>query len=375
MVGDVFVSDDRCPSAGSRGVRSAFPRADNQTRVFRLIDEAIARLDLNLSGLRVLTEAASGAYVVTPLIAARAGAERVYAVARSSLYGAAGDVIAYGREWAGAFGVGARIQFVTGAPAEYAPGVDIVTNLGFVRPIDRELVSRLPRHAVVSLMWEPWEFRDADIDAAACMEFGIPVIGTNESDERLRIFNYVGLLAVKLLLEAAVECARSRIVVVGSDPFGGATAKALAELGAAVTRVALCENLDVTVGPLVERADAVVLVEHKDRRQLVGEQEGIRPQRFSVSGCSLIHIAGTVDDDALARAQVVKHPSRRVVPGHMAVGTDYVGPRPVIDLHTAGLKVGTDAVRSRLAGASENDAIAVAEASGLGVRFNPGLFL
>ncbi len=64
-------------------------RLDNQRRVFRLIDEAIERLGLQLSGLRVLTEAASGAFVVTPLIAARAGASRVHAVTTDSVHGPA----------------------------------------------------------------------------------------------------------------------------------------------------------------------------------------------------------------------------------------------------------------------------------------------
>ena len=49
----------------------------------RSLGEAIRRCELDLSGARLLTEAATGAYVVTPVLAAEAGAE-VWAVARES---------------------------------------------------------------------------------------------------------------------------------------------------------------------------------------------------------------------------------------------------------------------------------------------------
>ena len=47
---------------------------------------------LDLTQLVVYTEAASGTYLHTPILAACAGAERVYALARDSSYGSAADV-------------------------------------------------------------------------------------------------------------------------------------------------------------------------------------------------------------------------------------------------------------------------------------------
>ena len=49
----------------------------NPLRLVRLMRQAVARCELDLSGAVVLTEAASGAYVVTPVLAALAGAARV----------------------------------------------------------------------------------------------------------------------------------------------------------------------------------------------------------------------------------------------------------------------------------------------------------
>ena len=346
-------------------------RIANVRRVRRLIDESIDALGLDLSGLRVLTEVASGAYVVTPLLAARAGATRVDAVSRDSRHGLAADVIAYGREWAAALGVADRVHCSGESPSALAQGCDIATSLGFVRPIDAAVIGRLPRHAVVALMCEPWEARSADVDLAACERAGIAVVGTRETDPRVRTFEFVGLLAVKLLLECEVEVCRSRVVVVGSDPFGGAVADRLEALGASVTRVqpeGETSDLDRLAGALVADADAMVLAEHRYRGELVGVAGGVRPYRFAESGCQLVHLAGSVDTAALAVAGVSKSPDRMTTPGYMTLSTDYVGPRPVIDLHAAGLHAAAAAVRHRLSGGTVDEAIAAAELTGVGLR-------
>ena len=57
-----------------------------------LMREAILRCDLDLSGFTILTEAASGAYAVTAILAAMSGAHRVFALARDSRYGSASEV-------------------------------------------------------------------------------------------------------------------------------------------------------------------------------------------------------------------------------------------------------------------------------------------
>ncbi len=241
-----------------------------------------------------------------------------------------------------------------------------MTNTGFVRPIDRMLVDRLPKHAAISLMFEPWEFRPGEIDLEACARNHVVVVGTNEHDPRLRIFDYVGVVAAKLLLESGLEIFRSRVLVLGSDPFGEEIEKKLLALGAEVHRVAMPgsdRDLDASAGQLVEHADALVLAEHRDGRELVGNAGGIRPRRFLAGGCRLVHIAGNVDTGA----NVTKHPARDVSPGFMAATTEYVGPRPAIELHAAGLHVGALAVRCRQAGGSMADAVAAAEASGLGL--------
>ena len=62
----------------------------------------VEALQLNLKGKTVLTEAASGAYIVTPLIAAIAGA-RVFAFSKTTRYGTVEDVFLATRKLADQF--------------------------------------------------------------------------------------------------------------------------------------------------------------------------------------------------------------------------------------------------------------------------------
>lgn len=323
-------------------------RLNNISRVKRLMDSAISDLSLDLQGISVLTEAASGAFVVTPLIAALAGAEKVFAVTRNSRYGSAKEVATYVEEWAYTLKVLDRICVTTRPAYEYAHQVQLVTNLGFVRPINAQLVERLPPHSAIALMWETWEYRSEDVDLMACREHGIPVLGTCETHPRLRIFRYVGMLALKLLLEANIEVFRSRILLIGSGHFGLETKEVLVTNGCDVLHIDpknKWEPQDLLIGEYMRQADAVVLVEHQEKFSLLGGVTGLPLDWFHPNNPIIIHICGHIDNTEIQEHKLCKLPDSEVLPGFMAVTTDYVGPRPVIDLHTAGLKVGEALIR------------------------------
>ena len=67
----------------------------NKHRILMLMKESIHTCSLDLKGAVVLTEAATGAYVVTPIIAALAGAEQVFAITKSSRYGSFEKAVNY----------------------------------------------------------------------------------------------------------------------------------------------------------------------------------------------------------------------------------------------------------------------------------------
>ena len=333
----------------------------NQSRCFRLIQRATRTFSLNLSGLVVLTEGATGYYVLTPLIAALAGAERVYALASDSSYGSAEAVRELTMTMANRWGISDQIEVIFSREDERIGKADVVTNLGFVRPLDAPFLIRLKPTAVIPLMFETWEYRHADLDLAECKRLGISVLGTNEHHRGLRIFEYVGLLAVRLLFDIEVEIFRSRIVVIGSGEFAEQVVTKL--LGAKAYVTFLFSGRKGSLRSLKARqafrdADAVVIVELKSHRPLIGQNGEIGAEElFAINPhLAITHICGSVDREALEAVGFRCHPNQFGTPGFMSVTTDYLGPRPLIDLHTAGLKIGEELAKARRRGLSSQEA-------------------
>jgi hypothetical protein len=206
----------------------------NLAKIARQIKATIDLIGINLEGQNVLTEAGSGPFIVTPVIAAAAGASNVIACTRDSRWGSSTEIRADLKQLADRFDVWSKINVTMGNPVHYAKDIDVVTNLGFVRPISKLFIESLPSYAAISLMWEPWEFRSSDIDLRATKETKIPIIATNERHPNLMTFKSVALLAVKLLLEQSCEILGTVILVIGSDPFGGNCVELLESLGANV---------------------------------------------------------------------------------------------------------------------------------------------
>ena len=327
----------------------------NIKRVEKLIGNAIDTYNLDLSGLTVFTEAASGNYVVTPLIAALAGPDRVFAVTQDSRYGKAVDVRDFTLELAQKWGVGDRIEVLFDKSPSILSQVDIVTNLGFVRPIDKNMIAHLKPTAVLPLMWETWEFRETDLDLAECRRMGIMVLGTNEREVGLDFFTYVGYLAVKLAFELEIEIYRSKVVVVGSGPFGESSVEAFDKLEADIKYIDLSAGASLETESAKYRlcdVDLVVLVEHHSSACLIGSGGQITVDELLMLSphVSIVHIAGNINREEIDNAAIACLPQKSAAPDYMSVATDYLGPKPVIALHTAGLKVGEVMARTRLAG-------------------------
>lgn len=336
----------------------------NKKHFFRLIDKAIERFALDLTDLVVLTEAASGVFACTSLMAARSGAD-VIACTRDSRFGSANDVRENTLKLANELGVKAGIEFADNSSELDASNVNIVTNLGFVRPITNALISKLSAHSVICLMWEPWEIRPGEIDLGACKKYGIPVVGTNESVESLRTFEYIGVLAAKLLLNAGIEILGARILVVGSDPFGESVKTTIEKIGGEV----LLYSLPIDSNSIhYDVIDAVVIAEHRNNSTVLDSDQGLDPAQLVELGITVVHICGHVN------SVLSKTPDLHIVPEHpsefgrMSFTTGFIGPRPVVDLHCAGLKVGQLTVHELIAGAGSEAAIEASVASGLGAR-------
>lgn len=332
------------------------------------IESAIERIGLNLSGQRVLTEAASGAFATTSVMAAVAGAAHVAAAVRESRWGTVDEIRHATFELAEYFGVRDVIDVTTQATSELAHEVDVVTNLGFVRPISRQLIECLPAHAAIALMWEPWEIRAEDIDLAACRDHQIPVIATNEHHPEIATFRFVGLLALKLLFEKKCEVDRLKVLIIGSDPFGRACEDVLSSLGAQVIRLDPIVEWPPSRGHDVFVAvDAVVIAEHRYTGMLLSQETDALVALLGKRQIPVVHICGGVDAELLATHNVQKHPAHSVPIGYMTVTTAHIGTKPVVDLHCAGLHAASLVSRARKRGVSVRESVLVAVESGFGL--------
>ena len=281
----------------------------NRKRINNLMQSIIDDLSLNLNGMSVLTECASGVFAVTPLIAALAGAERVVAIAKDSRYGSAKDNIDFLVKWAEELGVDNVIHATADNASLFAKDSNIVTNLNFLRPIGKDIIEQLPSDSCISLMWEPWEFRDEDLDLPLCNKLSVPVLGTNETNSRLNIFKYVGLTALKLLFELDIEVFNSKIMIIGGDPFAKEADKILSSIGA--TNIVIDpKDYDTLNSPnlklQVSSCDAVVVLENHIENHIIGGKTGMPAEWLADNSIALVHICGKIDDDALHKYGVTK---------------------------------------------------------------------
>jgi hypothetical protein len=330
-------------------------------RTSRLIRQAIGKFGLNLDDLTILTEAASGNYIFTPLIAALSGAKKVHAVTKDSRYAPAKQVIKNTFLLAESLGVRERIKIYTSLRPDIIQDADIITNLGFVRPIDKIFISHLKATAVIPLMYETWEYRKEDLDLAECRRKDIAVLGTNEKLDTLQTFGYIGNLAMKLAFELDIEVFNSNVIVVGGGHFGENAVNAFANAGANVINFRIAEGDSLTGKRFKDeltRCDLIVFVEHQSKEVLLGDggQLSVKELLKLNPGVSIAHVAGGVEEKAIRKAQIPYCPKDLAPAGYMSVTTAYLGPRPVIDLHTAGMKGGELLARGRLHGLSRKEA-------------------
>jgi hypothetical protein len=312
--------------------RSARPGLDGR-RLVRLMTAAVERCQLDLAGQVVLTEAASGAYAVTPVLAALAGAQ-VYALAGATRYATAPELAAGTAELARLAGVADQIELIPAKTPEVVGAAGIVTNSGQVRPIDAAMVGQLKSSAVIPLMYESWEYRGADVDLEACRSRGIPVAGTNETHPAVDVFSFLGPMAAKQLYDAGVAVYGSHIVLLCDNPFAPFIANYLRGGGARVVQAAEL-GAEALAGP----PDAVLLALRPAAEPVLGATAMTALGELA-PGTVLVQYWGDADRAAAAAADVPVWPPEAPHPGHMGVLPSAVGPEPIVRLQAGGLKVG-----------------------------------
>jgi hypothetical protein len=235
---------------------------------------------------------------------------------------------------------------------------DIVTNSGHLRPLDRSKISALRPGTVIPLMYEAWEFREADIDLKSCQELGVRVVGTNEHHPKLKVFDYLGVLALKGLFELGIPVLFCRVLLLSDNLFALPISNVLRSVGAQVfvmddspiagtSGIELASQFTDTAG-----YDAVVLAmtpTHVDSLGKEGKSKYWNTQLNKAK--SLVQIWGDVDRDALEGFRF--YPEVQPKRGHMGVLLNDIGPDAVVRLQAGGLRAAQEVIEGDLDPQSE----------------------
>ena len=335
----------------------------NKKRIYNIIKSLIHDYRLDLSGLKIYTEAGSEYYMLTPIICALAGAEKVIAITKDSQWGDAltiqNEVLNLAELW----NIKPKINFTTEKRQKDLRYCDIVTNLGFVRPIDRSTIRSLKNTAVVPLMWETWEYRPDEVDLETCKKEGIVVLGTDE--HRMNFIQYAAYLDWKLLLDANIEIYKNKIFIFSSNPVARVLNEMFSKNSIDYRYVSFDDKLDSDfahrhIDPndkqsmlaYLKQCDAILLDEKTYDKPIIANDGVITPYELKKANdeITIIFRSGVIDLSTIQSLGFHVSPDRDVSFGYSTVCSYYLGPRPLIELHVAGLRVGEVMARSRLKG-------------------------
>lgn len=300
--------------------------------MIRKIRKSIEKFDLDLHGTSVLTEAATGNFVVTSVIAALAGAD-VWAYTKATRYGTIDEVTRQTLDLASQAGVDGKIKIIDSLDEVPWAKINIVTNCGHLRPIDSAFIARLSSHCVIPLMWEPWEYRAEELDLEACCSKGIKVYGTDESDPRLLTMEYIGFVVLYILFQHSLSPYSARALLVGCPKFIEPIRRVLHENHYSIHSVTDYESEMI---PDLDSFDVIVLAEHERDKLLIDDRGWLLERHRINSETLVVHVCGNVH---FPNSKVNFFPQFVRPFGYMSLTPDYVDPMAVVDLHTAGLIV------------------------------------
>ncbi|MFK4486109.1 hypothetical protein [Bradyrhizobium sp. USDA 336] len=310
-------------------------------RLGALMSRALTETLLDLSELTVLTEAATGAYAVTAVLAAMAGARHVYAFTKTTQHGTSAEARDQTLKLADSVGVAHRIEILEQITLDIIHQTDIVTNSGHLRPLTASLIDELPREAVIALMFEAWEFRSEDLDMDACLRRGIPIVGVNERHPSVDIFSFLGPLCVKQLHDSGLSAYKNRIALLCDNDFIGSLRSGLVSSGASVV---VFEDVRTLYH---DQWDAIIVALRPAAEPRIGSAEAAHLVACAPPGAIVVQFWGDMDRTALSASGLGVWPTTPPELGHMGILLSDLGPEPVVRLQAGGLRAAEWVRRSR----------------------------
>ena len=81
---------------------------------------------------------------------------------------------------------------------------------------------------VIPLMYEAWEWREADMDIQYIRKRGFKIGATNERHPEVDVFNYLGDMALKQIFDAGICPYKNKFILLCNNDFGPFIAKVIA---------------------------------------------------------------------------------------------------------------------------------------------------
>jgi hypothetical protein len=322
------------------------------------ISQILEDLQLDLRQKIVLTECATGAYAITPVLACLAGAE-VYAVGKDTRFGtfeqAKQEVEALLALFPEATG---KVQCLPTLPTEILTKADVITNSGHLRPLDVDKLKHTKKGVVIPLMYENWEFRNQDLDLSFCQQNNICIAGTNERHPDVDVFNYLGDMALKFVFDAGLCLYKNTFVLICNNDFGGYIAKVLAKNCKKLGVIDIAENREsyasiencvwlsdypkVEVPTEFRKAEAIIYTAYPFDSVLLGNSSKTISLPTLIEQFEfpyLLRYAGDIDNELCDKMQIAYYP-KEVKSGHMGIIPSEIGNDAIYRLQGGGLKVG-----------------------------------
>lgn len=303
------------------------------------INEARSALNLNLAGLTILTEAASNIFVVTPLIALAGQAKKVYALCQNSQYGNYKTIAHNTYRMAQKMGLDiSKLDIIAKNKFKAHREINIVTNLGHVRPLDKKILSLFQRGTVLSYMCEAWEYRPSDLDLKFCQKYDLPVFGVNEEHPLVNCFCETGLIALKLIFEAKISLIGARIAIISRDKFGREILKSIRHFNQKTVLINHFENIKKRLNNL----DLIIIADYQYPKTIIGSKGIISPEilKKQSPNVKIIQFCGHSNLKDIKKAGISVYPNFELESQRMFQTLGDISYKAVIRLYTAGLKVG-----------------------------------
>jgi hypothetical protein len=306
-------------------------------RAEKLIRQIVKLLNLRLDNLTVLTEAGSNYFIFSSLIAYYANAAKIFVWIKDTNYGLAKEIEEELKSIIKLLNLDlSRFEFALNKrPSSHIRSADIITNLGVIRPIDRNFLNQLKVGAVVSYMCEGWEVRPDDVDLDFCKNKGIKIAGVWENHPDLMIFNGCGPLAVKLCFEAGLEVYQNRILIISADKFGQTAAESFKKIGASSVKISKPTEINQVN---FSDFDLIFVADYSFEGEILGHNVKERLPEFK--NTAIVHLCGGVDYKFFENSGITCYPHQQGFRFRMTKTLAHLGLKPVIDLHASGLKVG-----------------------------------